>query len=284
MSTAGALFKLTRFPLVFTAAADSAVGAALVGGSLPWIPVAVCSSFLYAAGMAMNDVVDADRDRTLHPERPIPSGRVSPQAARLFTLVLFVLAMSAARVADTNTMIGATVLVALIVSYNRYLKRWAIPGSLGMAAMRGGNLALGAVSAGVLPGSEQFPWVPVTILACYVFILTLWSTREEMRDGGRGLPALLGIGLVAIPLAGAVPPLPARWAAAAASLWILPWVLRSILRPEPARLMQTVRWGVLGILPLDASFLAVEARWLEAGAVAGLLVPALLLLPLFRRL
>ena len=153
-----------------------------------------------------------------------------------------------------------------------------------MAAVRGANLALGAVAVGVFPGSEDFPWIPITILAAYVFILTMWSTREEIRDSGRGLLALLGLGLVAIPLAGALGPLPAPWAAAAASVWILPWVVRALARPEPSRLMQVVRWGVLGILPLDASFLATQGRWPEAAAVAGLLLPALVLLPLFRRL
>ena len=48
--------------------------------------------------------------------------------------------------------------------------------------------------------------------------------------------------------------------------------------------MSKVRWGVLGIIPLDASFLAVQGRWKEAGAVAALVIPALALLPAFRKL
>src|SRR5688572_22250878 len=183
MSTAKGIFKLTRFPLVFTAMADSAVGAALIGVNLLTctraIPAIAASAFLYAAGMVMNDVCDADRDRTLHPERPLPSGRVSTKAAGVFALVLFALAVSSARIAGTPAVAGAAVIVGLIAAYNRFLKRWAVPGSLGMAAVRGANLAMGALAVGALPDSPEFPWIPIAVLAGYVFFLTLWSTRED---------------------------------------------------------------------------------------------------------
>jgi 4-hydroxybenzoate polyprenyltransferase len=288
MSKAGALFKLTRFPLVFTAAADSAVGAALVGVDLfhstAWIPAVISSSLLYAGGMVLNDVVDLGRDRALHPERPLPSGRVTVEAAVRFALILFGAALVSAFVAGAPTLVWAAAMAALIAGYDGVFKHHAVAGSLAMAIVRGANLGLGAVAAGADPRTAAFPWIAISILGAYVFILTLWSTREDTRDGHRGFLALLGGGLIVIPLAGTVRPDAARWAAVAASAWILPWVVRALLRPEPARLMQTVRWGVLGILPLDASFLATQGRWAEAAIVAGLIVPALALLPLFRRL
>ena len=288
MSKAGALFKLTRFPLVFTATADSTVGAALAGVNLfscaHWVPAVASSAFLYAGGMVLNDVCDLERDRSLHPERPLPSGRVSPKAASLFAIVLFTLAIASSCLAGPLAIAWTLGIAALIAAYDRIVKQWEVPGSLAMAAVRGANLGLGAVAAGVDPRTVDFPWISISILAAYVFILTLWSTREDVRGGNRGLLGLLGGGLVVIPLAGAVTPLPARWAAILPSVWIWPWIVRAISRPEPARMMQVVRWGVLGIIPLDASFLAARGRWAEAAAVAGLLVPALALLPAFRKL
>ena len=60
------LLQLIRLPNVLTAAADSLAGWLLVGGSLGeagrWLPLAIASMVLYAAGMALNDVFDA-RDR-----------------------------------------------------------------------------------------------------------------------------------------------------------------------------------------------------------------------------
>ena len=279
--------KLTRFPLVFTAMADSAVGAALVGVNLLTcaraIPVVAASAFLYAGGMALNDIVDLPRDRELHPERPLPSGRLGLKAAAIFTWILFALAVAAGQVAGGIVAAWVGFMILLIVAYNAKLKRWAVPGSLGMAAVRGANMALGALAVGGLPGSPEFPWIPIAVLAAYVFALTLWSTRED-QDGTRGPLALIGSAMIWIPIASALKPAPARWTALLPSLWIAPWVVRALIRPERGRLMQVVRWGVLGIIVLDASFLAALNRWTEAGVVASLLVPALLLLPVFRKL
>lgn len=286
MSRPIAFLKLTRFPLVFTAAADSAVGAALAGvpllESARWVPAVLASCFLYAAGMVLNDVVDLDRDRTLHPERPLPSGRVSQEAAVRFTFLLFGLAIVAALVSGGPALVWTAAMCVLIAAYNAAFKRNAVAGSLAMAVVRGANLGLGAVAAGGDPRLSSFPWIPIVILAGYVFVLTLWSTREDDPKGNRGLLAVLGVGMLAVPLAGAG--VQVRWPAALPSLWIFPWIVRAMLRPERARLMQVVRWGVLGIILLDASFLAVRARWIEAGAVAALIVPALVLLPVFRKL
>ncbi|MGO9812251.1 MAG: UbiA family prenyltransferase, partial [Isosphaeraceae bacterium] len=75
------LLQLIRLPNVLTAAADSLAGWLLGGGSLGevgrWAPLAIASMVLYAAGMALNDVFDAEIDRQERPGRPIPSGRVA---------------------------------------------------------------------------------------------------------------------------------------------------------------------------------------------------------------
>ncbi|HTF57720.1 MAG TPA: UbiA family prenyltransferase [Planctomycetota bacterium] len=284
----GGLFKLTRFPLVFTAAADSAVGAALVGVSLlhstTWIPAVVASSLLYAGGMVLNDVADLDRDRRIHPERPLPSGRVDAGTAGLFATVLLFLAVAAATLGGGTAFVWAAGMAAMIAGYDCVFKHISWAGAAAMAAIRGANLGLGAVVAGADPRAAGFPWAPLAILAAFVFVLTLWSTREERPQEGRGLLSLLGAGLVLVPLSGILLTRPVPWAAGAASLWILPWVIRAMFRPERDRIMQAVRWGVLGIIPLDASFLASNGRWPEAVVVAGLLIPALALLPVFRKL
>ena len=73
--------KLFRFPLVFTAIADSAAGYLVACGGRPdplvLALLAVASSGLYMFGMAGNDLADAERDRALHPERVLPSGRIT---------------------------------------------------------------------------------------------------------------------------------------------------------------------------------------------------------------
>lgn len=288
MTSLSALFKLTRFPLVFTAMADSAVGAALSGVNLfncvHWAPAVASSAFLYAGGMVLNDICDIERDRTLHPERPLPSGRVSLKSAGFYCFVLLALAVTSAALAGRAAVTWALVIVALIAGYNRVLKRWAIPGSLAMAAVRGANFLLGVVVVTPDLAEARGNIGPcAAVLAMYVFFLTLWSTRED-RPGCRAFPAGVGAAITWTPILAALRPAPARWAAMIPSMWILPWVIRAIARPDRDRMMQVVRWGVLGIIPLDASFLAVSGRWAEAAAVAALVLPALALLPVFRKL
>ena len=288
MVNAGPYFKLTRFPLVFTAMADSAVGAALVGVNLLTcvrvIPAVAASACLYAAGMVMNDICDLERDRALHSERPLPSGRISRKGATTFAATLFALALASAAVAGLVALLWAVGVAILVMGYDALFKRNDVTGSLGMAAVRAANLGLGAVAVGASPASAEFPWLPAAVLAVYVFLLTLWSTREDRPGEGRGFMAIVGAGMAWAPLAGALRPVPFRWPALLPAVWIAPWILRAIIRPEPGRRMQVVRWGVLGIILVDASFLAALGRWTEAGVVAGLILPALALLPLFRRL
>ncbi|WP_414635733.1 UbiA family prenyltransferase, partial [Actinophytocola sp.] len=78
-----ALAELVRAPAALSVPGDSLAGAAAAGWpfgrrSAALSAGAVC---LYWAGMALNDYADRELDRTERPERPIPSGRVSPRFA-----------------------------------------------------------------------------------------------------------------------------------------------------------------------------------------------------------
>ncbi len=67
------LFQLIRLPNVLTAAADSLAGWLLGGRSLGeagrWVPLALASMILYAAGMALNDVYISHAVHSPHPPR-----------------------------------------------------------------------------------------------------------------------------------------------------------------------------------------------------------------------
>lgn len=289
--------KLTRFPLVFTAVADSAAGYLLSrpGPEIRWPTLALLaltSASLYACGMVFNDVADALRDRTLHRERPIPSGQVSVRAARKFGLVLmFAGALFGCLV---NFLCGQIVLgmFILILAYNFYTKGIPAYGALTMALLRTGNFLLGVIGAvprevGLIavPTGGQGAYLQAGVLGGYVLFLTLVSSLEE-KGGPRNLFVGFGIAMGLAPLAG----LAIRSSAggivgsAALSAALLAHVLSVAGVLSPGRIMRVVRWGVLAIIPLDATFVLSSGRWIEGAALAGLALPALLLLPLFRRL
>src|SRR5947208_3246789 len=86
--------QLIRLPNVFTALADIALAAlaarALPEHALTFLLLCLASACLYCGGMVWNDYFDVEQDRRERPFRPIPSGRVSRNAAALLGGALLV--------------------------------------------------------------------------------------------------------------------------------------------------------------------------------------------------
>ncbi len=169
-----ARLRLLRIPLAGTTIADVWVGW-FAGAGLAFEPrlllVHAAALSLYFAGMTWNDVFDAERDRTIHPERPIPSGAVTrggaAAQAALLTAVGLAFALLAGRLTEGLLLAGA------VLVYDGLLKRWALPGALAMGACRYLDVQLGA-------GFAAGPLFPGAVaLGGYVTFLTLVSTREE---------------------------------------------------------------------------------------------------------
>ena len=92
----GASIELMRPKNLVLAGATVPLGAyfALMDseGAFPWLAVGLHTLavvFFTGAGNAMNDIKDADIDRTAHPQRPLPSKRLTLQQAQGFTSLLW---------------------------------------------------------------------------------------------------------------------------------------------------------------------------------------------------
>lgn len=288
-----AVLKLFRFPLVFTAVADSAAGyLAARGGNPPsalaLALLAAASGGLYGFGMAMNDVADLERDRGLYPNRVLPSGRLSKRQGIAAALAALALSGGAiAAVPDAPwTRLGIWGGAAfLILTYDFFLKLAPV-----MGLVRAFNVLLGVSCAGIMPRGK-LPEASAGLLLAgasllYVTALTAVSTYEDRPVAGKARTAGLGAGFLAMILAAFIPS--AGWllwkgsAAAPAGLaagallaaWIGGRALR-VLRGKPeGEIRLLVRDGVAGIILLDAS-MVLSCGHLGAGlAVAALLVPA----------
>ena len=75
---------------------------------------------LYLAGMALNDLADREEDARERPERPIPSGAVSPRAAALIGGSLLLGGVLVARGAGARW--TGPALAAMVVAYDFQLK------------------------------------------------------------------------------------------------------------------------------------------------------------------
>ncbi|NYF54594.1 SCO3242 family prenyltransferase [Micromonospora purpureochromogenes] len=195
MSALGDLAELVRAPAALSVPGDVVAGAAAAGALGPRTAgLAGASVLLYWAGMAANDWADRRLDAVERPERPIPSGRVSPATA--FGLAAGLTAAGLGLAAVTGGRRAAAVaipLAATIWGYDLAAKNTAA-GPAVMAACRGLDVLLGAT------GGRPVRALPAALtVAAHTVTVTVLSRREVAgADTALPLRTLAGTALVAI--------------------------------------------------------------------------------------
>lgn len=271
-----------------TAAADIVAGAAISGGisallagALPqghlfagFLALLASSVLLYAGGVVLNDVFDLKTDRRERPERPIPSGLISVGRASVFGTALVGLGVAMAFLAGQQSGGIALFLASGILLYDGLAKKNAFFGPLVMGTCRGLNLWLGM---SLVPFSDApvYVWIPVI----YIFAITAVS-RSEVSGGGK-VSILWAILLYALAIfsVGVI-----TWLQEGHFWQMLPFLilfavlvysplLRAHREQTPGAIRQAVKAGVLGLIVMDAA-------WVAGFAQAFIAILVLLLWPL----
>ncbi|MEO7270298.1 MAG: SCO3242 family prenyltransferase [Knoellia sp.] len=191
------LAELVRAPAGLTVPGDTLAGAASAGWPAgrrtALLPLASVS--LYWAGMALNDWADRDLDAVERPERPIPSGRVTPGTALALATGLTATGVGlAAAAGGAPAAAVAVVLAGAVWAYDLSAKSG--PGSTAvMASTRGLDVLLGA-AAGGLPALRR-AIAPAALLAAHTAGVTALSrgevhgTRPTIARGAVGVTAVV---------------------------------------------------------------------------------------------
>jgi 4-hydroxybenzoate polyprenyltransferase len=289
VTTVRDLVELVRAPAALTVPGDSLAGAALAGwpfgARTPALALASCC--LYWGGMALNDYADRELDRTERPERPIPSGRVTPRFALRLATGLTAAGIGLAGVAGGRRALAVAVpLAAAVWAYDLVLKSTPA-GPAGMAACRGLDVLLGA-GAGRLRQAAP----AALAVATHAFTVTTISRGEVSGGSSTVVGATLAGTAAAAAGAGvagyrAARSAPAGWrpvqAVASGALLVGYAVtvgraqLAAARNPVPQALRRAVGAGILGTIPLQAALAA------GAGALRAA-VPIAAGFPLARRL
>jgi len=173
-------------------AAVACVGAADLEGFV-WemaLSMLVVVSFT-AAGNSLNDYFDREVDKAAHPERPIPSGTVTPAMARALAAILFVVSLLLSIVINPWSVVIVVTSIVVIVGYEWFLKAEGLAGNLAISWLTGALFLFGGAAVDRL----ELAW----ILAALAFLATLG--REIVKDiqdveGDRGarctLPMRIG--------------------------------------------------------------------------------------------
>lgn len=185
-----------------TAAADILAGAAVgafsvtTEGGLSWhtllpgwyvLTLVAISVLLYASGVVLNDYYDRDLDAIERPERPLPSGVVTPQEVALLGWGLALIALLLAASLGLQVLGLALLLMGFVWFYNYRAKENEILGPLFMGGCRALNLLLG-MSPLWTSDKSLLALVPLV----YIFAVTAVS-RGEVHGGNRKALSLAGL-------------------------------------------------------------------------------------------
>ncbi|GIJ09151.1 SCO3242 family prenyltransferase [Micromonospora andamanensis] len=188
------LAELVRAPAALSVPGDVVAGAAAAGALGRRTPaLAAASVLLYWAGMAANDWADRELDAVERPERPIPSGRVTPGVAVGLAAGLTVAGVGLAAAAGGRRATAVALpLAAAVWGYDLAAKNTAA-GPAVMATCRGLDVLLGAA------GGRTVRALPAAVtVAAHTWTVTALS-RREVSGADRALPlrTLAGTALVA---------------------------------------------------------------------------------------
>lgn len=285
---------LMRAPLALSAASNLVTGALLLRApGAAWTReellalglLALASCCAYWGGMVLNDRFDLERDRRLHPGRPLPAGRLSAGFASVFGAGLLLATIALAAAAGSRLgpdallrgLLGAVLLGACVVGYDAGLKRWRVAGSLAMGACRAVNALLAVLVLGAPGGARGAgpALLYALLLGMYVVYLTVLSFYED-EDAPPDAVATGCLGTVLPPalvalatLTGPVPMHPLALVGA------VPLVLVALFQGfviieqgTKARGERPTRALLRGLYLLDVAVLLGSQHWAAAGGVA----------------
>lgn len=280
---------LMRLANVVTAVADVLAGIAIsgyfssAGDYYPVLLLCISTIGLYSGGIIFNDVFDAGLDAIERPERPIPSGMVSVEAATAFAILFFSIGVGAAALFQPLSFQIAMLIVLACLSYNRWAKHYTIWGPLNMGLCRGLNLMLGV---SILAPAIADWWFLGLIPLIYIASITIVS-RGEVHGGNKKMLSIAAI-LYAVVIVSIL------WVSASMqNLWLtllflIPLVLmifRPLLKafklPSAENIGKAVKAGVIALILLNASWAGAFGIWQVASIIILLLPLSLWLSKMF---
>jgi geranylgeranylglycerol-phosphate geranylgeranyltransferase len=145
-------FQLIRFDLPFSAGICVIMGQLLAAGIFPEITIILLGFFsvfcISASILVMNDFFDVETDKINAPHRPIPSQKVTPFEALIFSLILMGSGLLLSYLISINLLLLAIALLIIGNLYNRKFKQSGLIGNLMVSFSVGMTFIYGGLSAG----------------------------------------------------------------------------------------------------------------------------------------
>ncbi len=271
--------QLIRPSNVLTAISDVLAGVALaclfLNVDLPaqsnLLLITLSSMLLYTGGIVLNDVFDAKLDATERPERPIPSGKVKQASAAWLVGIAFLAGCILAYAINTSAFAIAVGITFMCLLYNGIAKHHFIAGPITMGTCRGLNLLLGMAVIPVALDHWYIALIPIIYIAAVTNI-----SRGEVYGNNR-TAMLVSAGLYGIVLCALVffTFTSKHFLALAFILLFVAMILTPLLKAlrslNPIDIRSAVKSGVLALILMNASWIALSGFWILALAVCAIL-------------
>ncbi len=169
------MVQILRPELPFAAGVCVILGEVVALGALPPIRQAVlgflCGFFISGSAIVLNDYFDLEVDRVNTPERPLPSGLISPREAILLAILTALIGLGAAWLLGVSAFILCFLFWGIGCLYNWKFKEAGLLGNLMVSANVGFTFLLGGIAAGQ-------PWDGM--VWCFALMAFLIDLGEEI--------------------------------------------------------------------------------------------------------
>jgi 4-hydroxybenzoate polyprenyltransferase len=274
-----AWIQLIRPSNVLTAISDVLAGVALAclflqselpeTESLIWITLS--SMLLYTGGIVFNDVFDAALDKIERPERPIPSGKVKQSSAAILGSIAFSLGCFLAYQVNMTAFYISLAIVLMCLLYNGKAKHHFIAGPIVMGSCRGLNLLLGMA---VLPDSLSYFYLAIVPI---IYIAAVTNISRGEVYGNNKTTILVSMGLYALVIITLI-----YFAFVSKNYLAFIFILfftvmiasplfKALKSLAPQDVRKSVKFGVLALILMNASWVAISGYWVLALAICAIL-------------
>ena len=196
MSVLG-FFTITRPANALVSGGTAIIAYLIATGTVipPAILLLVIVALITAAGNVINDYFDADIDRINRPERPIPSGTVTPMAARSYAVTLFLAGILVALFTPLLCLLITVINTLILVLYAAKLKSMPVVGNAAVAYLAASIFLFGGAFAGWDALVLMIPLAAITFLATMVreILKDAEDVEGDAAGGADTLPIRTGI-------------------------------------------------------------------------------------------
>lgn len=161
--------------------------------SLQLIFAMLATFFVSSFGMVFNDIFDIEIDKINKPKRPLPSGKISLNSAKIYGVILAVVGLIFAYFVNVYAFVVALLATVLLYAYAAKLKKVMLVGNVVVSFLVGLTFIYG--------GLINFNFLGVLILAMLAFLANMareiYKTCEDVlgdkKEGVRSLAIQYGV-------------------------------------------------------------------------------------------